>query len=102
MCGGVALDGLRSPALIHLAALQFRRLPAGIDPLDFDADRPHQRCERGHDRELAVRLALIGRELREELVQVTPAEAVSLVSAKMGLVFPWPFPMQSGCRSDCQ
>jgi hypothetical protein len=25
-----------------------------------------------------------------------------LVSAKMGLVFPWPFPMQSGCRSDCQ
>ena len=54
--------------LIHLAALQLRRLPAGIDPLDFDADRPHQRCERGHDRELAVRLALIGRELREELV----------------------------------
>ena len=37
----------------------------------------------GHDRELAVRLALIGRELREELFKETPAEAVSLVSAKM-------------------
>jgi hypothetical protein len=35
-----------SSALIHLAALQLRRLPAGIDPLGFDAGRPHQRCER--------------------------------------------------------
>jgi|ERR1700722_19025250 hypothetical protein len=45
-CGDVAFDWLRSSALIHLAALQLRRLPAGIDPLAFDAGRPHQRCER--------------------------------------------------------
>jgi len=33
----------------------------------------------GHDRKLAVRLALIGRELREELVQGTSAEALVLL-----------------------
>jgi hypothetical protein len=46
MCGGVALDRLRSSALIHRAALQPLELPAGITPLGFDAGRPHQSCER--------------------------------------------------------
>ena len=42
---GVALDRLRSSALIHQAALQLPGLPAGTDPPAFDASRPHQRCE---------------------------------------------------------
>jgi hypothetical protein len=41
----IAFDWLRSSAQIHLAALQLRPLPAGIDPLGFDAGRLHQRCE---------------------------------------------------------
>src|SRR5271170_3116179 len=42
---GVAFDWLRSSAQIHLAALHLRPLPAGIDPLGFDAGCLHQRCE---------------------------------------------------------
>ena len=57
----------------------------------------------GYNGELAVRLALIGRELREELVAGDSGRGRQARSPpRCALVFPWPSPMQSRCRSDCQ
>ena len=80
-CGGVAFDWLRSSALIHLAALQLRRLPAGIDPLGFDAGRPHQRCERRFACARAAPGLVQGRPSRLQdgrSTSVTPAPEVTV------------------------
>jgi hypothetical protein len=76
-CGDVAFDWLRSSAQIHLAALQLRLLPVGIDRLGFVAGRPHQRCERRFACDRAApraALALAG----WSITSVTPAPEVTV------------------------
>ena len=76
MCGGVALDRLRSSALIHLAALQLRRPPAWASTpavLIKDTNGGSRAPEQRQDQFRAA-LALAGRSI----TSVTPAPEVTV------------------------